>query len=217
MPDPRAFIRDFMLNNRAEINFNPGESGNNERVENIYFHIFDSDTKFNGEDFLAGEMLIGGNSAGESNMKWLPSVQLWQFRVGTDNIVTVGQQLTSRGQSDVPLEIEVTNGDIDIDMLDADGYEHSYVIITASTGAFRIASIKTTQHDGFKIDIHNDSANDMTIGNNVYAGSPPSGYTGTYTLTGADVVMTTFSYASFRFKQTATVSGTQYFCRFHQG
>jgi hypothetical protein len=175
------------------------------------------DGTYNGESLTAGDIIIGNHDA--FNLKFGATAGTWDFREGTSIIVArIGFDLSTNSRADEPLEVEVTSGDVDIDIRDADGYEHSYIVITASTGAFRLSSIRTSQQDGKIVDIHNDSANNMTIGNNVYSGSPPTGHTSIFTLTGADIgPLTTFSYASFRFKETLTVSGTQYFLRSYNG
>jgi hypothetical protein len=188
MPNPLAYVRDQMLNSRAEMSFNPSESGNNERVDYLLFHVFDSDTTFNGEAFSAGDILIGDNSSGEENLTYKGGA--WLVRVGTTNYVTfgvAGVRITGGGGLALKqLNYTVVAGVNEID--DTGGaagvLRSSHIYINGSAGAFTIRSLGTPVHAGLFVIIKNGTADNMTI---EHGGAASAGYLAISTPTGANM------------------------------
>jgi hypothetical protein len=187
MPNPLAYVRDQMLNSRAEMSFNPSESGNNERVDYLLFHVFDSDTTFNSEAFSAGDILIGGNGSGEENIAYKGGA--WLVRVGTTNHVafgTAGLRIANGGISFKQYTYTATLGVNEIDDVGGAGgvITTSHIDIASSAGAFSVRSIGTPVHAGHFLIIKNRSGNNMTI---EHGGVPSAGYLAISTPTGANM------------------------------
>jgi hypothetical protein len=187
MPNPLAYVRDQMLNSRAEISFNPSESGNNDRVDYLYFHVFDSDTTFNSEAFSAGDILIGDNSADEENLAYKGGA--WLVRVGTTNYVTfgvAGVRIVGGGLALKQFNYTVVAGVNEID--DAGGaaavLRTSHIYINGSAGAFTIRSFGTPVHAGLFLIVKNGTADNMTI---EHGGAASAGYWAINTPTGANM------------------------------
>jgi hypothetical protein len=172
MPNPLAFLRDEMLNSRAQMSFNPSESGNNERVEGLLFHTFESETElFGGEAWAAGDILIGDLLADNFVLR----SGIWRMRYQDETQITMGRygmRINAGGLGLNQVEVEVGMGVIDLDE-NSDFMRTSYLAITVSTGAFSINSIAEPTHQNQILIIKNKTANNMTI---VDAGVPPAGY-----------------------------------------
>jgi hypothetical protein len=160
------------------MSFNPSESGNNERVEGLLFHTFESETTlFGGEAWAAGDILIGdllGDNIVYKGGIW--RVRSWNALLET-NVTQItlglyGMRINSGGLGLNQVEVEVGMGAIDLDE-NGDFMRTSYLAITVSTGAFSINSIAEPTHQNQILIIKNKTANNMTI---VDAGVPPTGY-----------------------------------------
>jgi hypothetical protein len=172
MPNPLAFLRDEMLNSRAQMSFNPSESGNNERVEGLLFHTFESETTlFGGEAWAAGDILIGDLLTDNFVLR----SGIWRMRYQDETQITMGRygmRINAGGLGLNQVEVEVGMGVIDLDE-NSDFMRTSYLAITVSTGAFSINSIAEPTHQNQILIIKNKTANNMTI---VDAGVAPAGY-----------------------------------------
>jgi hypothetical protein len=172
MPNPLAFLREEMLNSRAQMSFNPSESGNNERVEGLLFHTFESATDlFGGEAWAAGDILIGDLLADNFVLR----SGIWRMRYQDETQITMGRygmRINAGGLGLNQVETEIGMGVIDLDE-NGDFMRTSYLAITVSTGAFSINSIAEPTHQNQILIIKNKTANNMTI---VDAGVPPTGY-----------------------------------------
>jgi hypothetical protein len=187
MPNPLAYVRDQMLNSRAEISFNPSESGNNDRVDYLYFHVFDSDTTFNGESFSAGNILIGDNSAEEENLAYKGGA--WLVRVGTSNYVTFGSAGLRIAQGGISFKQYTYTATLGVNEIDDVGgasgiITTSHIDIASAAGAFTVRSIGTPVHAGHFLIIKNRSGSNMTI---EHGGAPSAGYWAISTPTGANM------------------------------
>jgi hypothetical protein len=189
MPDPRAFIREYMLNNRAQMSFNPAESGNNDAVDYLYFQVFDSATTYQGETWAAGDILVGLVTG--DNLVYKSG--LWRFRSASVNQVLIGQygiRIAVGGLGFNQVTITTAAGANDLTESGEDFMRTSYVLIDSTAGAFSIDSIKVPTHQNQVLYIKNKIASNMTINDVAVAGAPPAGYWAIITQTGAAVATT---------------------------
>jgi len=200
--DIHGLVRQHAARSRAMMNSNPGLSGNGERVDGLFYHYFDQDQTYNGEDFTAGSLLVGNNTGSEGN--WLFTNGVMYYRSGTTPVFTQYSGGTIVGKEIVidEVRISVTNGNIN---LDRQGY--SNVRIVASTGPFTIQTISDGGRTGTMLYLTNDTTNAMTVENN--SGVVVAGYSDVFTLDGSPTITkASYSYAELKFQENISVAGT---------
>lgn len=157
-------------------------------------YVAKTDVTYNGEALTANDILLGDNSTGKQNIL-IRSGTIY-IRYGTTTLLTLGGGSgmffsNNAGIGFARKAITVTNGNMEIDQNGQTvgtgvNITTSYLVITASTGAFTIDSLaQPASGAAHSLRIRNESANNMTL-TNLYA-TPSAGYAAIRTQTGAAV------------------------------
>lgn len=151
-----------------------------------------ADDDYNGETLVEGDVLLGDNSSGFVNLLWDATNGL-KVRTQTTPIITLGvngfQNERSFGNAQVSLDVSgIPNVDLDNGL----GAEllTSFIRIDAANAAFTIDSILIAEVLGQRLLLLNNTAQTMTVRDNV--AGPPAGYAVIRTLDPAPDVVCNF-------------------------
>jgi hypothetical protein len=193
--NPLAATRFLQNMTPTQVNANTGQAAS-EGATNTQLHFFTVAQTYGGEDWAAGDILLGDLDSDNIVLR----SGIWRVRYQDETQLTLGQygmRIAAGGLGFNQVEIVTAAGANDLTETGEDFMRTSYVLIDSTAGAFSIDSIKAPTHQNQVLYVKNQVANNMTINDAATAGAAPAGYWVIDTQTAAPVATTGIGIAHF--------------------
>jgi hypothetical protein len=201
--NPLAATRFLQNMTPTQVNANTGQAAS-EGATNTQLHFFTVAQTYGGEDWAAGDILLGDLDSDNIVLR----SGIWRVRYQDETQLTLGRygaRIAAGGLGFNQVAIEVAAGANDLTESGEDFMRTSYVLITVAGGAFSIDSIKAPTHQNQILYVKNKTVSNMTINDVGTAGAPPAGYWGIITQDATNPATAGIGIAHFSANETDNV------------